>query len=176
MACVCVRVLQPWPAGPGPLKTTCVVSATWRLTAALPALPDPETTRPLSGAGCAASLASLAGPARSAPGPEHRARCAQCSHYFHLMCINTWLHNKNTCPSAAASGSSPVHRSRRRPRRVARPGATPNDLRQPRLRAGLERDAALCRGSRDGVSDIAQRERGIAVILSISPVPIRGLL
>ena len=23
---------------------------------------------------------------------------AQCSHYFHLMCITTWLHNKNTCP------------------------------------------------------------------------------
>jgi hypothetical protein len=23
---------------------------------------------------------------------------AQCSHYFHLMCITTWLHNKNSCP------------------------------------------------------------------------------
>ena len=23
---------------------------------------------------------------------------AQCTHYFHLMCITTWLHNKNTCP------------------------------------------------------------------------------
>jgi hypothetical protein len=22
----------------------------------------------------------------------------QCSHYFHLMCINTWLQNKHTCP------------------------------------------------------------------------------
>ena len=22
----------------------------------------------------------------------------QCTHYFHLMCITTWLHNKNTCP------------------------------------------------------------------------------
>jgi hypothetical protein len=30
---------------------------------------------------------------------EHAtAAPAQCSHYFHLMCINTWLHNKNTCP------------------------------------------------------------------------------
>ena len=25
-------------------------------------------------------------------------RAPQCSHYFHLMCITTWLHNKNTCP------------------------------------------------------------------------------
>lgn len=23
---------------------------------------------------------------------------SQCSHYFHLMCITTWLHNKNSCP------------------------------------------------------------------------------
>ena len=31
--------------------------------------------------------------------PEHVGkRVPQCSHYFHLMCINTWLHNKNTCP------------------------------------------------------------------------------
>lgn len=22
----------------------------------------------------------------------------QCTHYFHLMCITTWLHNKNSCP------------------------------------------------------------------------------
>ena len=23
---------------------------------------------------------------------------SQCTHYFHIMCINTWLHNKNSCP------------------------------------------------------------------------------
>ena len=30
---------------------------------------------------------------------NHGTWCiSQCSHYFHLMCITTWLHNKNTCP------------------------------------------------------------------------------
>ena len=27
-----------------------------------------------------------------------RSLSPQCTHYFHLMCITTWLHNKNTCP------------------------------------------------------------------------------
>ena len=29
---------------------------------------------------------------------RQRRAPSQCTHYFHLMCITTWLHNKNTCP------------------------------------------------------------------------------
>ena len=40
--------------------------------------------------------------ASPAVAPRHSQSCCavltQCSHYFHLMCITTWLHNKNTCP------------------------------------------------------------------------------
>jgi hypothetical protein len=37
-------------------------------------------------------------PWRRADPDRSSAAPPQCSHYFHLMCINTWLHNKNTCP------------------------------------------------------------------------------
>ncbi|KOO34105.1 anaphase promoting complex subunit 11 [Chrysochromulina tobinii] len=37
-------------------------------------------------------------PGAAGPGDDSPVVWGRCSHYFHLMCITTWLHNKNTCP------------------------------------------------------------------------------
>ena len=79
----------------------CAPSQTCRSTGVHPVRRVQETTRLSFGAGCALSLLSHTTPCPPLLRATHRgcfAVLTQCSHYFHLMCITTWLHNKNTCP------------------------------------------------------------------------------
>ena len=83
----------------------CAPSQTCRSTGVHPVRRVQETTRLSFGAGCALSLSRARARAHDASpdvAPRHTHSCCavltQCSHYFHLMCITTWLHNKNTCP------------------------------------------------------------------------------
>lgn len=79
----------------------CALSQICRSTGVRPVRRVQETTRLSFGAGCALSLLSHTTPCPPllrAPHGGCFAVLTQCSHYFHLMCITTWLHNKNTCP------------------------------------------------------------------------------
>ena len=72
------------------------------------------------------TLLDGAAPNATGPGDDSPVVWGKCSHYFHLMCINTWLQAKTTCPIcrrrwewAAAPKPAP-----------ATPGALPPGARQ----------------------------------------------
>ncbi|KAJ1628906.1 hypothetical protein T492DRAFT_566334, partial [Pavlovales sp. CCMP2436] len=49
---------------------------------------------------CGICAQALDGCASGAPGPGDDSPVAwgKCEHFFHLLCISTWLNSKNSCP------------------------------------------------------------------------------